>query len=239
MRQYKTDSRRIVLALLLAAAISSYPAPSRAEVSIGVNNVLQVAATENSSVQNCQSLLDALAGITDSSRVNRYVVRLEPGTYRCSTPIVLPEGVSLQGMAGRAYTTILSTVDSALFGAVHMQSHTELANVMVIKILENPTNGGIAVSAWSLSLPVNGVRLTNVRLVAGPNPPNRHSLHARNAVVTVKSSILTQISYLDSAAVVNFHYSRINGVSVNGGSLAVCRHTDDLLWLELNQFCGP
>ncbi|MFQ5525891.1 MAG: hypothetical protein ACE5GX_06470 [Thermoanaerobaculia bacterium] len=238
MRQYKTDGRKRALALLLAAACS-YPATSRAEISIGVNNVLQVAAPGPTVSDNCQSLLDALATITDSSSSNRYVVRLEPGTYTCSTSIVVPEGVTLQGMAGRQYTKIYGTVDSSLLGVVHLQSFTGLANVWVRNFGDNKGSGGIAVSVWSFSPLVQGVRLSNVWLQGAPSPPNNHSLLALGSLVGVHSSLFTQLAYLDLGGSVRFHYSRVNGVSVNGGSDARCFFSDKSNWQELNQVCGP
>ena len=91
-------------------------------------NTLVVNAAGPSDADNCQALLDTLAGITDNSASNSYLIQLSPGTYDCGTArIQMKDFVSLAG-AGPAATEITgsySDTDLAT-GQIEAASNSEL-----------------------------------------------------------------------------------------------------------------
>lgn len=180
----------VALAVVSAAA-------AEAQVSFGVNRVLQVGAV-GTAMENCQALRDTLASITDSSSSNRYLVRLEPGSYECGnlTAVVVPVGVTLEG-SGRELTTIAGGIDQVETGVVHMSDDTTLRSLRVNNFNTNPIFNAIAVSAWKFGGGLNGVLLDRVTLEAnlGGGVDAGSALLAIDAGITVYSSdFLSQIA---------------------------------------------
>jgi hypothetical protein len=103
------------------------------------------------------ALLAALASITTASSTNRFLLKLEPGTYEIGdTQLVMRDFVDIEGSGPHA-TTILGTRGSALTGygaaAVVAGNFTELRDITIHNVSSLANGAGVAaVSNQSFSL---------------------------------------------------------------------------------------
>jgi len=215
--------------LAAVLALSGTP-PAGAQVSLRVNDVLQV---QPSSSLVCQGLRDVLAGLSDGSSSSPYLVRLEPGLFQCgSSALFVPSWVTVEG-AGSRLTTITGLVDSAVFGVVHLGRAAELRSLKVDNVGASQSSGGIAVSVWSLSPPIDAA-LHDVRLSEASTGVNLYSLYSLGATMSVWSSSLGAVK-LESSGVV-FKYSELGSVTQSGSSVR-CDYCNHFLGSPLDAAC--
>jgi hypothetical protein len=106
--------------------------------------------------ENGTALLNALAGITDASATNRYLLAIEPGTYDVgTTPLAMKQFVDVEG-SGRRPTQIVGHVvgTGGLSGAVLLASFSELRSLAVLN----------TVSAQPFSTAIYGTGVTFSRI---------------------------------------------------------------------------
>jgi hypothetical protein len=86
---------------------------------------------KSTAAESGTALLNALAGITDASASNPYLLVIEPGIYDVGTSSVrMKEYVDIQG-SGQTVTTIQGTTNSESAGVLMGASHCELRNLTV------------------------------------------------------------------------------------------------------------
>ena len=129
-------------------------------------NLILVEAAGPTAADNCSALMTALAGITDNSASNRYLVQLGPGTYDCgATRLMMKEFVDLAG-SGMMTTKIVGQKDDFFFGIVALTDNMELRDVSVENQSATNASGNLAIDVYNAL----GVRMTRVRADAGTAP---------------------------------------------------------------------
>lgn len=105
--------------------------------------------------QNGAALLAAIAGITDASEINPYLLKVEPGVYDLGTDSLnMKEYVDVEG-SGELVTTITGQVGQGA-GTVVGAANTELRFVTI----ENTGGNGTAIAMYSNSSSVQLKRVT-------------------------------------------------------------------------------
>lgn len=229
-RPYTAAGLLPMLLILLGVATS---APGNAQLSLGVNRVLQVSSA-GTNEQNCQGLRDTLAGIADASFTKPYLIRLEPGTYDCgSTTVFLFEGMAIEG-SGVDLTILRGAVDNPILGVLHINgSKVALRNIGVFNTWDSGTEGGtaIAVSIFEIG---TGPGPTSVELRAVQLGAADYSISITEGAPIVWSSSVGSIR--NDGGNLFLRNSRVGTVQTNGGQTR-CVFCSDGSGNPLDQNC--
>ena len=237
-RNHRRSRTGLKVAAALAVLLYGLPHAFSAEVPLRVNDVLHVAAT-GSAIQNCDALRSALNQLTGGNASDRFVVLLEPGTYFCiGSPLAVPFGVSLQGLAGRDQTLITGIRDNQFVGILHLYSNTQLRG-LTVQNLAVPGEGSIAVSAWQIGHVVNDIHLHNVRLIGGQGGPKNWPLFASGATITAFDAILENTVRLEDSSHMDIHYSVLEATSPVTNSTAICHFSRNAAGARFSLNCTP
>ena len=121
-------------------------------------NVVIVSPVGPAAADNCQALIDALAGITDAASDNPYLLFIEPGIYDCgSNSVTMKSFVDVQG-AGPGVTMLQSTNTGDF---LNLASNAGLRDLSI----ERTSSSGAAPNTVFGS-GVTGVVLNNLHIVS-------------------------------------------------------------------------
>ncbi len=165
------------------------------------------------------ALLNALAGITDATATNPYLIIIEPGVYNIGTnSLVMKEYVDIEG-SGEGVTKITGTIDIYSGGVVEGADNTELRFLTVV----HAGGGGVSNAR---AIYGNGVspKITNVTVEVPGGPTvtraiwnNGGSAVMTNVSVTATASGISCVGILndDSAAVMTNVTASASGGTAN------------------------
>ena len=141
------------------AAVSSHLAAFDARLcEVEPANVVLV-ATEGG---DASSIADALAGITDSSEDERYLVRVAPGVYEEATQLVVPPFVRVAG-AGPDVTVVRASVQAATSSpesaVVVLDPASSLADLTIENTATDQISTGVYVELATPQTAVDNVRV--------------------------------------------------------------------------------
>jgi hypothetical protein len=146
-------------------------------VSVSDGNSVRVKGFRNTIVLDVEggssaagaALLAAVSGITSPSASNRWLVRLEPGTYDVGGTLIMRSFVDIEG-SGRGVTVILGSATAEL---VRVEAGAELRHVTVRNTFPSNTAVGITLSS------AGEARLKDVRVEV----PGGDGVHVANGTL--------------------------------------------------------
>ncbi|MBM4386793.1 MAG: hypothetical protein FJ088_03580, partial [Deltaproteobacteria bacterium] len=138
--------------------------------------------------QNGTALLNALAGITDASASNPYLLKIEPGVYSLGTgTLVMNEYVDIEG-SGETVTKITALgKTSSTYGTVNFKNNSELRQLTV-------ENTGGNSNAIAINVKSTTARISHVTAIASGGSSNTYGILVDSSSNAVLSHITASAS---------------------------------------------